>query len=141
MENEKKDSIDAEVTEVKEESPKTEVVESKEEPKKYNQENLTRSIVYAAIVLVLITLHSILGFIEGNLPWFIINSIFTLAGVVMIILTALLFFKKTMNNLKNDIPSFVVSLVALVVITGNTIGWSIDAIRNLVGFISDIANA
>lgn len=141
MENEKNESKELEVVNTskeKEESPKTEVVEKKEETKKYNQENLTRSIVYAAIILVLVTLHGILGFIEGNLPWFIINTIFTAAGVVMIILTALLFFRKTMNNLKNDIPSFVVSLVALVIITGNTIGWSIDMIRNLIGFLKDL---
>ena len=86
----------------------------------------------------MVVAHNILGFIEGNFPWFIINTIFTIGGVVMIILTALLFFKKTMNNVNKDVPSFVVSLVALIVITFSTIGWSIDMIRNLVGAIQDL---
>ena len=137
MDNENKDLVENENKNEIVES-KNEVVEKKEEPKKYNQENLTKAIVYAAIIGIMVVAHNILGFIEGNFPWFIINTIFTIGGVVMIILTALLFFKKTMNNVNKDVPSFVVSLVALIVITFSTIGWSIDMIRNLVGAIQDL---
>ncbi len=135
--NKKKDSVDAEVV-----SEKTVSTEAKkeEEKKAYDKDNLTRAIIYAAIVVTLQFLHMVLGGISGNLPWMIINLIFTAAGVVMIILCALFFFKTTMKNLKNDIPSFVVSLVALVVITFSTLGWNIDFFVNLSGLINELAN-
>ena len=112
-----------------------------EEKKAYNQENLTRSIVYAAIITALMITHSILDvFVHGNLPWFIINAIFTAGAVVVGILAALLFFKKTKDNMKNDLPSFIVSLVAMCVCLLCAIWWSVDMLTNLFGFIHDLAN-
>ena len=96
--------------EEKTEEVKVEVVAEK----KYNQENLTKSIILAAAILIVFFTHKIFEWagLSGNLPWLIINIICVAAGAVVIILSALFFAKVTMKNLKNDIPSFCVSLAA-----------------------------
>ena len=107
----------------------------KEEKKVYDKENLTRSIILAAVVLILQTSHWILSAtpIHGNLPWFIINLVFVAAGVVITIFAALFFFKVTKDKLKEDIPSFCVSLAAAVFGLLSTVGWSVDMLRNFFG--------
>ena len=115
--------------------------ETKNETKSYNEKNLTKSIVFAAIITGLMILHSILGiFVSGNLPWFILNTLFTAGAVVVGLLTALFFFKTTKDNMKNDLPSFIVSLVAMCVCALCVVWWSIDTLTNLFGFIHDITS-
>ena len=123
--------------EEKTEEVKAEVVTEK----KYNQENLTKSIILAAAILIVFFTHKIFEWagLTGNLPWLIINIICVAAGAVVIVLSALFFAKVTMKNLKNDIPSFCVSLAALVYASIWTLVWSIDTINNLIGFINDLA--
>ncbi len=134
MEDKKKDSIDAEVNEVKEVKTESAPAKKEEEKRAFDQANLTRSIIYAAIITALYTTHSILGtFVSGNVPWFILNLIFTVCAVVVALLAGLFFFKVTKDNLKNDIPSFAVSLAAFGVSTLCALIWSIDMIRNFVG--------
>ena len=152
MEDKDLQKDEAEVVESKdeatkaEEEPKAEVAKveetkeekadaPKEEKKVYDKENLTRSIILAAVVLILQTSHWILSAtpIHGNLPWFIINLVFVAAGVVITIFAALFFFKVTKDKLKEDIPSFVVSLAAAVFGLMATIGWSVDMIINFSG--------
>ena len=134
MENKDKEVIDAEVEEV---NSTTEPAKNEEsgEKKAYNKENLTKSIVYAAIITALQTAHWILSAtgLSGNIPWFIINLIFTTGAVVLAILSGLFFFKVTKDNLKNDIPSFAVSLAAFGVSVLCALIWSIDMIRNFIG--------
>lgn len=112
---------------------KAEVVETGE--KKYNQENLTKSIILAAMILILMITHKIFEWtpMSGNLPWFIVNSICVVGAAFVLVMSAVFFFKVTMNNLKKDIPSFCVSLAALVLSALGTIIWSIHAITNLIG--------
>ena len=108
--------------------------------KKYNEQNLTKSIIFAAIILAICTFHWILqgvgsavGF--GNLPWLIINIVCVAGALCVAVLGGLFFFKVTMNNLKNDIPSFVVSLAAFALSSIYSLKWSVDLIRNLIGCI------
>lgn len=152
MEDKDLQKDEAEVVESKdeatkaEEEPKAEVAKveetkeekadaPKEEKKVYDKENLTRSIILAAVVLILQTSHWILSVtgIRGNLPWFIINLVFVAAGVVITIFAALFFFKVTKDKLKEDIPSFCVSLAAAVFGLLSTVGWSVDMLRNFFG--------
>lgn len=152
MEDKDLQKDEAEVVESKdeatkaEEEPKAEVAKveetkeekadaPKEEKKVYDKENLTRSIILAAVVLILQTSHVILSVtgIHGNLPWFIINLVFVAAGVVITIFAALFFFKVTKDKLKEDIPSFCVSLAAAVFGLLSTVGWSVDMLRNFFG--------
>ena len=157
MEDKDLQKDEAEVVESKdeatkaEEEPKTEVAkveekkeekaedaptsETKEEKKAYDKDNLTRSIIFAAIVLALNVSHWILSAtpIHGNLPWFIINLVFVAGGACITLLSALFFFKVTMNKLKEDIPSFVVSLAAAAFGLMATIGWSVDMLINFFG--------
>lgn len=125
---------------------KADVAENKPEEKKYNEKNLTFSIILAAIVLGLGVLHSILGIISGacggwgNFPWFILNVLFAAAGVCVTIVAGLFFFKVTKDNLKKDIPSFVVSLAAFIVCALFTLWRGIDTIVNLVGFINELVH-
>lgn len=153
MEDKDLQKDEAEVVESKdeatkaEEEPKAEVAKveetkeekaedaPKEEKKVYDKENLTRSIILAAVVLILQTSHWILSAtpIHGNLPWFIINLVFVAAGVVITIFAALFFFKVTKDKLKEDIPSFCVSLAAAVFGLISTVGWSVDMLRNFFG--------
>ena len=152
MEDKDLQKDEAEVVESKdeatkaEEEPKAEVAKveetkeekadaPKEEKKVYDKENLTKSIILAAVVLILQTSHWILSAtgISGNLPWFIINLVFVAAGVVITIFAALFFFKVTKDKLKEDIPSFCVSLAAAVFGLLSTVGWSVDMLRNFFG--------
>lgn len=121
----------------KEESKTEEVkVEVVDNDKKYNEKNLTNSIIFAAIILGLIVIHSILGIgVHGNLAWFILNAIFTAGAAADAIFAGLFFFNVTKDNLKKDIPSFCVSLAALVVAASFTLWWSIDMFVNLAGVI------
>lgn len=110
--------------------------------KKYNEKNLTFSIILAAIILSLTFIHSLLGWcgVSGNLTWFILNLIFAAGALAIAVVGGLFFFKVTKDNLKNDIPSFVVSLAAFALAAICTFWWSIDMIINLVGFIKELAN-
>jgi len=125
----------AKVEETKEEKEEAKAEEPKTEKKAYDKDNLTKSIIFAAIVLSLNVLHWILSAspIHGNLPWFIINLVFVAGGAAITIISALFFFKVTMNKLKEDIPSFVVSLAAAAFGLLATIGWSVDMLINFIG--------
>ena len=118
---------------------KTEVVDNKNTEKKYNEKNLTFSIILAAIILAVCTLHwileGVLGGRVGNLPWLIINIICVAGALCVAIIGGLFFFKVTMNNLKKDIPSFCVSLAAFALATIYSLSWSVDLIKNLIGCI------
>ncbi|MBR3618046.1 MAG: hypothetical protein IKN46_05150 [Acholeplasmatales bacterium] len=138
-EEEPKNEI-AKVEETKEEKEETKAEEPMTEKKAYDKDNLTRSIILAAVVLILQTSHWILSAtpLHGNLPWFIINLVFVAAGVVITIFAALFFFKVTKDKLKEDIPSFCVSLAAAVFGLLSTVGWSVDMLRNLIGFFQEL---
>lgn len=128
------------------EEVKTEVVDNKNTEgnnteKKYNEKNLTFSIILAAIILGICTLHWILEGVAGaaggfgNLPWLIINIICVAGAACVTVVGGLFFFKVTMNNLKKDIPSFCVSLAAFALASLHTVWWSVDLIKNLIGCI------
>ena len=123
------------------EEVKTEVVDNKNTEKKYNEKNLTFSIILAAIILAVCTLHWILEGVAGaaggfgNLPWLIINIICVAGAACVAVVGGLFFFKVTMNNLKKDIPSFCVSLAAFALATIYSLSWSVDLIKNLIGCI------
>ncbi len=122
------------------EEVKTEVVDNKKGEKKYNEKNLTFSIILAAIILGIIILHKILEAISGavgfgNLPWLLINIVCAAGAIAVATIGGLFFFKVTMDKLKKDIPSFVVSLAAFAVATVYSIIWTVHMIINLVGCI------
>lgn len=139
MENKDKEEVKAELVD-KDEKP---AKKGDSEKKAYNQDNLTKSIIFAAIITALQITHGILSAvgISGNITWFILNLLFTAGAAVIALFSGLFFFKVTKDNLKNDIPSFVVSLAAFVVSVLSAFGWSIDMIRNFIGMIQDFANS
>ena len=114
--------------------------ETKNEGKKYDEKNLTYSIIFAAIIVGLTIIHTILGIpVHGNGPWFFINLIFALCAIAVAIVDGIFFFKVTMPNMKKDLPSFIVSLAALAVAASCGLWWTIDMFTNLFGFIGELA--
>ncbi len=106
------------------------------------QPNFTMSIVFAAIVLGLELLHSILAAcgINGNLPWMIINAVFTAGAVVVGILALKLFLRETNPKRNEDLASFIISMVAFILAFCFVLWFGFDCIRNTIGFFRDLAN-
>ena len=151
MEDKDLQKDEAEVVESKdeatkaEEEPKAEVAKveetkeekadaPKEEKKVYDKENLTRSIILAAVVLILQTSHWILSAtpIHGNLPWFIINLACAVGLGITFALSLLHSIKVTIPAMKEDLASFIISIATMAWSAIYLLWWGIDCIRNFV---------
>ena len=98
------------------------------------EDNFKKSLILAIITLAICTTHWILqGFVEGNLPWFIINLACSVGLGITFALSLLHSIKVTIPKMKEDLASFIISIVTMAWSAIYLLWWGIDCIRNFVG--------
>ena len=97
-------------------------------------ENFKKSIIIAIITLIVLNTHWICqAFVEGNLPWFIINLACCVGLGITFALSLIHSIKVTIPKMKEDLASFIISIVTMGVSAIFLLVWGIDCIRNFVG--------
>ncbi len=99
---------------------------------------LTFSILYLGIMLAFMLVHGLLGVVQGNIFWLVVNIVFTMIAITFVVLTANLLFRRCVYIRENDLLSFVLSIIAFIISILCLIWWLSDAINNLIGVVREL---
>ena len=100
---------------------------------KHDQYCLTISILYLGLMVAFMVVHGLLGVIQGNIFWLVVNIVFTMIAITFVVLTANLLFRRCLYIRENDMLSFILSIIAFIISILCLIWWLGDAINNLIG--------
>ena len=104
----------------------------------YDKYCLTFSILYLGLILVFMLIHALLGVIQGNIFWLVMNIVFTMIAITFVVLTANLLFRRCIFIRENDLLSFILSIIAFIIAILCLIWWLSDAINNLIGVVREL---
>ena len=105
---------------------------------KHDQYCLTFSILYIGLQVAFMVVHGLLGVIQGNIFWLVVNIIFTMIAITFVVLTAILLFRRCIYVRENDLLSFILSIIAFVIAIICLVWWRSDAINNLIGVVREM---
>lgn len=108
------------------------------EQRKYDKYCLTFSILYLSLLVAFMLVHGLLGVVDGNIFWLVVNLVFTMIAITFVVLTANLLFRRCVYIRENDVVSFVLSILAFIIAIICLVWWLGDAINNLIGVVREM---